>query len=200
MIDKVLHTLDFSVDLIKLRDYYNTVVSEYQHLKWDYNVGKITQEWTERMESEPATLIPYGWAIQSNIRENEPCPPYNITTHERVPYHNTELMFGIIKELHELLPYAYRWAISVQPPKGKVSLHSDQEDELTVWIPIYSNNDASITYVIDDIEYPIYLPATGNLYLLDTTLPHYTINHGDTDRVAIIFRLNNKHRDEIIQL
>lgn len=202
MIDKILRILDFRVDLKQLVEYYNTVVTEYQHLKWDYNTGGkyITQEWQDRMESEPATLLPYGWAIQSNIEENEPCPPYNITTHKRIPYHNTELVFGLVKELQEKMPYAYRWAISVQPPGGKVSLHCDQEDELTVWIPIYSNDDSSITYVIDEVTYLINLPATGNLYLLDTTFPHYTINNGNTDRVAIIFRLNMKYRSEIVSL
>jgi len=203
MKDNLLTILNFKVDPQELHDYYNTLTESYQHLKWNFEVGgdTITDEWRQRMMAEPATLLPYGWAIQSNIRDlNEPCPPYNITTHERVEYRNTSMAFGIISRLQELLPYAYRWSISVQPPGGKVSLHSDQEDEYTIWIPILGDSSATITYVIDNVSYPLVLPSTGNLYLLDTTYPHYTINNGYTDRVAIIFRINQKHTIKMMNI
>lgn len=203
MKDNLLTILNFKVDTKELTEYYNTINDNFQHFKWNFEVGgdTITDEWRQRMTAEPATLLPYGWAIQSNIPDlNEPCPPYNITTHERVEYRNTSMAFGIITKLQEIMPYAYRWSISVQPPGGKVSMHSDQEDEYTIWIPIHGDSSANITYVIDGVNYPLVLPPTGNLYLLDTTYSHYTINTGHMDRVAIIFRINQRHTIKLINI
>jgi hypothetical protein len=119
------------------------------------------------------------------------CPPWDITTHERVEYRNTPLAFGIIEKLQTAIPYGYRWAVSVQPPGGIVSLHSDQEDEYTVWIPIYTNGTA-ITFVADTVI-EIELESNGSSYLLNTTVPHHTHNDSDTNRATIIFRMNKKY-------
>jgi len=199
MRDKLLGTFDSSIHIEELRSYYSKVVTDYQHLKWSFDIGgnDIIDLWRNIMLAEPSTLLPYGWAIQSNIEDlSKPCPPYNITSHRRIGYRNTELVFGPIIKLQESYPNAYRYSISVLPPNSKVTLHSDQEDELTVWIPIYSNNEASITFVEDDIEYPIICNDTGLGYIFDTTIPHYTINNGNSDRVAIIYRFNKKFLHE----
>ena len=199
MRDKLLGTFDTNIHIEELRSYYDKVVANYQHLKWSFDIGgnDIIDLWRNRMLAEPSTLLPYGWAIQSNIEDlSKPCPPYNITSHHRIEYRNTELVFGPIDILQKNYSNAYRYSISVLPPNGKVTLHSDQEDELTVWIPIYSNNEASITFVEDDIEYPIICDANGLGYIFDTTIPHYTINNGNSDRVAIIYRFNKKFLNE----
>lgn len=203
MIEKLRTILNFTVDIRELTDYYNKISNDFQHLKWDYSIGKdtITDEWKERLSRNPETMLPFGWAIQSNLKDlSEPCPPHNITSHERVQYRNTPLCFGIIEKLQNKLPFAYRYAISVLPPTAKVELHSDQEDELTVWIPICSNGSAGITFVVDDKEIPIVTPANGNAILFDTTVPHYTMNNGDTDRVALMFRFNVKYKDELLKV
>ncbi len=199
MRDKLLGVFNTDIRIEEFHSYYNDVVTKFQHLKWDFETGgdDIIDLWRDRMLAEPSTLLPYGWAIQSNIEDlTKPCPPYNITSHRRIEYRNTELVFGPIVKLQEKYPNSYRYSISVLPPNAKVTLHSDQEDELTVWIPIHSNNDASITFVDDNIEYPITVEANGFGYVFDTTIPHYTINRGDSDRVAIIYRFNKKFLNE----
>ena len=95
------------------------------------------------------------------------------------------------------MPYGYRWAVSVQPPTGTVSLHSDQEDEYTVWIPIYTSGTA-ITFVSDNKEVGYCLESNGSAYLLDTTIPHFTYNSSEQDRVTIIFRLNKKYVNQLL--
>jgi hypothetical protein len=166
---------------------------------WDRYSDTIVEQWRDNAYSDPDNLKTYGWAIQSNLEDlSVPCPPWNISTHKIVEYRNTELAFGIIEKLQRAIPYGYRWSISVQLPGGKVSLQSDQEDEATVWIPIYTDGVA-ITFVTD-IKTGYTLESNGNLYLLDTTVPHYTYNSSDKDRVAIIFRLPKSKVYQLIEI
>jgi hypothetical protein len=116
---------------------------------------------------------------------------------ETTDYRNTKLAFGIISKLQERIPGAYRWSVSVQPPGGKVSLHSDQEDEVTVWIPIYSDG-VVITFVTAEKNIGFCLNSDGSAYMLDTTIPHTTTNNSQQDRVTVIFRLNKKYIADLL--
>lgn len=197
MIEKISTRLNFSVDIQELRDYYDILDTEYKHLDWSWERcgSMIVDQWRDAAYADPANLLTHGWAIQSNLKDiTLPCPPWNISTLETVEYRNTELAFGIVERLQQALPYAYRWSLSVQPPGGKVTKHSDHEDEYTVWIPIYTKGSA----IVFDKEYE--LPADGSAYLLDTTVPHYTENNSDITRVTMIFRMNKKHTEDILSI
>ena len=197
----IVQKLNFTLDIDELRQYYNTLLNDYDYLRWEWNREKdtIVDQWQTAVQKDPANLLTQGWAIQSNLKDlSIPCPPWNISTHETVEYRNTVLSFGVIEKLQQLIPYGYRWSVSLQPPSGKVSLHSDQKDELTVWIPIYTSGPV-ITFVTNKTEHNISLEADGSAYLLDTTIPHYTLNSSNCDRVAIIFRLNNKYKKDLIE-
>lgn len=200
MIDKILTNLNFTLDIGELREYYNTLTVQYPHLDWSWEKcgSDIVDQWRAAAYQDPANLLTHGWAIQSNLKDiSLPCPPWNISKHETVEYRNTELAFGIIHRLQQAMPYGYRWAISVQPPGGKVSLHSDQEDECTVWIPIYTEGVA-ITFVTSEKNTEYCLDSNGSAYLFDTTVPHLTYNNSTQDRVTIIFRLKTKHLTELL--
>jgi hypothetical protein len=202
MLENILTRLNFKVDINELRSYYEKLNQEYQHLNWSWTKcgGDIVDQWRDAAYQDPANLLTHGWAIQSNLKDPElPCPPWNISKHKTVEYRNTKLAFGIITKLQEQLPFAYRWSVSVQPPGGKVSLHSDHEDELTVWIPIYTDGVA-ITFVTPEKNTGYCLDSNGGAYLFDTTVPHFTYNDSTQDRVTIIFRLNNKHLDQLLAL
>lgn len=200
MIDKILTNLNFNVSIEELREYYKTLQQEYSDLNWSWNKcgGDIVEQWRDAACADPSNLLTHGWAIQSNLKDiTLPCPPWNISKHETVEYRNTKLAFGIIERLQTVIPYGYRWAVSVQPPGGKVSLHSDQEDELTVWIPIYTDGVA-ITFVTPEKNTGYCLDSNGSAYLFDTTIPHFTYNESQHDRVTIIFRLNAKHLNDLL--
>jgi hypothetical protein len=202
MIENILTKLNFSVAVEELHEYYNTLSTKFQHLDWSWDKcgDTIVKQWRDAAYADPANLLTHGWAIQSNLKDlTLPCPPWNISTLETVEYRNTELAFGIIERLQAAIPYAYRWAVSVQPPGGKVSLHSDQEDECTVWIPIYTDGVA-ITFVTEEKNTGYCLDSDGGAYLLDTTVPHFTYNDADQDRVAIIFRLKQTNINELLAL
>lgn len=202
MSKNILTKLNFIVDHDQLREYYNILKSKYQHLDWSWQRcgDTIVEQWRDAAYADPANLLTHGWAIQSNLKDiTLPCPPWNISTLETVEYRNTELAFGIIERLQNAIPYAYRWAVSVQPPGGKVSLHSDHEDEYTVWIPIYTNGVA-ITFVTDEKNTDYTLHSDGSAYLLDTTVPHTTYNYSDHDRVTVIFRMKQTDTETLLSL
>jgi hypothetical protein len=195
----VVEKLNCTIDILELRQYYSDVVTDFSHLKWSWDQSEtIVKQWLDAAHADPANLLTYGYAIQSNLLDlTLPCPPWNISSLPTTDYRNTVLAFGIIEKLQERFPYGYRWAISVQPPRGKVGIHSDQSDELTIWIPIYTSGPA-ITFVAEGRELPIKLESNGNLYLLDTTIPHYTLNTSNTERATIIFRINKKYKDDVL--
>jgi hypothetical protein len=202
MIENILTKLNFSVDIKELHEYYNTLNTKFQHLDWSWDRcgDTIVKQWRDAAYADPANLLTHGWAIQSNLKDlTLPCPPWNISTLETTEYRNTELAFGIVERLQAAIPYAYRWAVSVQPSGGKVSLHSDQEDECTVWIPIYTDGVA-ITFITEEKNTGYCLDSDGSAYLLDTTVPHFTYNDAVQDRVAIIFRMKQIHVNELLAL
>ena len=193
----IVQPLNFTVSLTELKSYYEILKNNYDHLDWSWEKcgNDVVKQWQDAAYADTANLLTHGWAIQSNLKDiNKPCPPWNISTLETVEYRNTELVFGIIKKLQKIIPYAYRWSVSVQPPGGKVTTHTDHEDEYTVWIPIYTKGPS----IVFDKEYE--LDANGSAYLLDTTIPHSTSNDSDQERVTIIFRLNQKHVNDLLSI
>lgn len=202
MIENILTKLNFNVDIKELHEYYSILNAKFQHLNWSWSKcgDTVVKQWRDAAYADSANLLTHGWAIQSNLKDiTLPCPPWNISTLETVEYRNTELAFGIIERLQAAMPYAYRWSVSVQPPGGKVSLHSDQEDECTVWIPIYTDGIA-ITFVTDDKNTGYCLDCDGSAYLLDTTFPHFTRNDSQQDRVAVIFRMKQTSLPELLKV
>jgi hypothetical protein len=201
MLDLAVQKLNFTVKLDSLKDYYNTLVTDYEHLRWswDKHGTDITDEWRQRMMSEPGTLLPYGWAIQSNLVDpTVPCPPYNISTHKRCEYRNTELAFGLVTKLQKLMPYTYRWSLAVQPPGGKVSRHVDQGDEYTGHIFISSTDQALFKFWKNNDTKSFNMPADGSVWLVDTIIEHETENYSTNEyRIGLVFRFNRKDVDKI---
>jgi hypothetical protein len=201
-VEPIVTKLGISVDINELRKYFHIVEERFQHLDWSWGKcgGDVVKQWYDAAQAEPENLLTHGWAIQSNLVDlSIPCPPWNISTHETTNYRNTDLAFGIIERLQQAIPFGYRWGISVQPPGGKVGLHSDQLDEYTVWIPIYTSSvEPAITFVVNGEEDRIALDSDGSMYMLDTTVPHYTYNSSDETRVALLFRFNDVHKDEMV--
>jgi hypothetical protein len=198
----IIQKLKFNVRLEELRTYYEILKSQYSHLNWSYSHCKnnIIKQWEDAARTDPANLLTHGWAIQSNLEDlTVPCPPWDISLSKTNEYRNTELAFGIIERLQQAIPYGHRWSVSVQPNGGIVSLHSDDSDEMTVWIPIHTEGPV-ITFVDDENQIECCLPSDGGAYLLDTNIPHFTQNKSSNDRVTIIFRVNLKHIDNLLSI
>jgi len=194
--------LNCNVNLSELSDYYNILDTEHQDLRWTWekNGFEIKELWRQRMLSEEGTLLQTGWAIQSNLVDiSIPCPPYNVSIHETCEYRNTKLAFGIIERLQKLMPYTYRWSLVVQPPNGKVAKHVDQGDEYTAHIPIQWDSEA--VFVCGENEDTVVtFPPTGEIYILNTIIPHYTENRSNNDRIGIVFRFNQSDLPKLLEL
>ena len=205
MLDTAITKLNFTVDLNALKEYHNTLINQYEHLRWEWhkNGKEITEEWYNRILSNGiGCTYPYGWAIQSNLVDKSiPCPPYNISIHPRSTYEDTELMFGIVKKIKDLMPYTYRWSLVVQPPGGKVSRHIDAGDEYTAHIPIVEAPGAIFKFWDNDNNQKDFnMVADGNVYLVDTIIEHETENYGTEDRVGIVFRFKRKDLPKLLEI
>lgn len=195
--------LNFWFDIEELKEFYQNIENNYQHLKWSWNNCKdnIKPEWTERMLTIPGANLGWGWGIQSNLIDlSLPCPPYDISTHPRCEYRNSELATGLVLRLQEKIPYSYRWGLFVQPPGGTVPRHTDLEGELTVHIPIYWDKNSVFEIYHDDYTETITFPPTGHAYVLDTIIPHATFNRSNTNRVGIVFRLQEEYLEDLFSV
>jgi len=74
--------------------------------------------------------------------------------------------------------------ISAHPPATKIDLHEDNDEFIKVHIPIFTNNDAY--FIINENRYNL---LEQNIYLINTSLPHGTLNLGNSDRVHLIFKI-----------
>jgi len=139
----------------------------------------------------------YGWALQSNLEDlTKPCPPYNITKEEKREYRDTKLMFGIAKKLQKAFPFAHQFSIAVHPPGTKVNFHSDTEDYLKIHIPIITNSKALFKF---EPNRRYVLPADGSMTLVNTAIPHGTLNEGDSDRVHLFFKVPKDKEKELLK-
>jgi hypothetical protein len=203
MLDAAVTKLNFTIKLDSLKEYYHTLVNRYDHLRWcwEKHGDDITEEWRQRMMLDQGTLLPYGWAIQSNLVDiNIPCPPYNISTHSRCEYRNTELALGLVTQLQTLIPYSYRWSLVVQPPTGKVSRHVDQGDEYTAHIPIYEAPNAVFKFWDGNQRRDFKMQADGSVYLVDTIIEHETENYDTTDRIGLVFRFKRTDLTKLLAI
>jgi hypothetical protein len=136
-----------------------------------------------------------GWALQSDMADTTMLPSMLKSKHPKVPWYNTELMFGIMQRLYDKIPYAYRWTLFVLPPGGKVVRHADH-DQYVIVIPIHWEPEA--TFTLGDTPYTF--PADGSAYLLDVEVPHDTVNHSSKDRVNLIARINRDKLSDILNI
>jgi hypothetical protein len=204
-LDPLITPLNFTVNVPSLTEYYNTVVTQYDHKKWTWDRygHEIVEKWKNLMMKDAGTLLPYGWAIQTTMLTDDLIPPpYNISIHRTSGgYRNTELSFGIVKRLQEAIPFAYRWNLVVQPPGGKVARHTDAGDEFTGHIPICDMPGAIFKFWDDAdnrIDFPV--PGAGWPYIVDTLVVHETENYGDANRVGIAFRFKATDLDKALSI
>jgi hypothetical protein len=97
-----------------------------------------------------------------------------------------DMIFGYLKEIKDTFLSKFSqldaWTAVTHSPGTRLGMHQDEEEWLTVHIPVYTNEKA--TWVIGNEEF--YMPL-GNAYIINSTIPHNVVNYGDTDRVHIYF-------------
>jgi hypothetical protein len=170
--------LGIQFNLDEALDYYHTLESKFQHLKYlpdtnliDSNKHKINGF--------------YGWGIQSNLDDlTQPCPPYHVHKEGSNNYKNTELVFDFAEKIIKLFPDARQLGIAVHPPGIVIAQHIDNDEYFKIHIPIISNPESC--FIFGNNSYTM-LP--GKMYLVDTQYMHGTNNNGSTNRVHLLFKM-----------
>jgi len=192
--------LNFKFDIDELRDYYNILQRDYQDHVWRVKTLADKDAYTAERVAE--SIPNYGWAITTevldeSIKSNPPWPEvlseFSYAEKELKAERITTLAFGIIDRLLKKIPYAHHIIISVFPPGGATIPHNDQDFLLRIHVPIHTNTDVrwltSEGYTQMDQE--------GCAYLCDTRVMHAAYNEGTTDRVHLIFAIEDKYINDI---
>lgn len=188
--------LNFDLDLNELIEYYNNVKTQHEDLNWTWEKNSIHIDEIAASEcADPSQTLMHGWMMQSNMA-NPSIPPSMLKTkHPTVDWYSTELMFGVVKRLHERIPFAYRWTLFVLPPGGKVVSHVDP-DQYVIIIPIQWEPEA--LFILGDTPYSFV--ADGSAYVLDVELPHNTVNNSNKDRVNLIARIPRSAINDLLAI
>lgn len=183
-----LENFKFSYD--ELLAYYETVTADFQNLKW--HVPNLPLE------------CGHSWAIQTKmLNPEEPCPPYNMPGDTSTEYNNyfdtpTALVFGFAKKILEQFPYAKQTVITVHGAGSSIEFHIDKEhwlpeEQVKIHIPITANDQSYFQFEDED-----FVMEPGHAYLVNTTIPHGTVNHGSTPRAHLIFKIPVSRVAEIL--
>ena len=195
--DTAVTPLNFKLDLEELKQYYNTIQTDYKDKLWTWNTNLIhVDDVAKAAFVDPAQTSMRGWPLQSDMADPTIPPSVLKSRHPSVPWYNTELMFGIPKRLQDLIPHSYRWTLFVLPPGGKVPKHSDL-GEYVIHIPIQWNENAVFVLGDEPNTQSYTLPADGTAYLVDVEIPHETANNSNEDRVGLIFRIKREYVNEV---
>jgi hypothetical protein len=199
-LDTAVTTLNFNIDLAELENYYSILKSNYDHLHWTWENNKIhlnDDALTSCVAQEE--IMMHGWSLQSDMEDPNIPPSMLRSKHPRVPWYDTELMFGLLSRLKTAIPFAYRWSLFVLPCGAKVVKHTDI-GEYAVHIPLRWDSDATFTFGDFPNTKIVTLPATGNAYLIDAEIPHETFNSSSTDRVGLIFRIKRDKLNDLLSV
>ena len=181
--NSALIKLNIDIDLNKAREYYAMLQQEYQHRKWEAQVGEVT-------------IV--GWAIhgvkgkEGNFglyeKDNEPFGVEN--------YYETDIAFGWAKDMLDLFPMGYRAGVGSSPPGTIVPPHIDECGDYSyrLHIPIYTNEK----YIWTTPEGQFHLPA-GSVYLFDPSVEHATRNDGVEPRVHFGIAIPKKDLKDLEQ-
>jgi len=170
--------VDVGIEYDNIRTYYNSVQSDFKHLMFT-NVQDTVGSEKHKINGV------YGWAIQSNLEDlTVPCPPWNVHKDGSDNYRDTELVYGIIKQLKARFSGTRQFSISGHPPGTEIAQHTDTDKYLKIHIPILTNPDA--WFVFGENKYTL---KVGKAYIINTTRLHGTINNGTSDRVHLFFKV-----------
>lgn len=190
---KVKQLANIKFNMIELLEYYNTLVSDYQHLKW--TVPSTMNTLTHRVDSM------YSWAIQSNLKDPTlPCPPYHIQDKELVDSKDTfqvptDLIFGYGRKILDTFPNVRQTVIACHPPDTFIDQHIDTEQFVKIHVPIITNSQS---YMVFGDE--LYNLRVGSMYMINTSYMHGVHNRGTTDRVHLIFKITLSDAQNILNL
>lgn len=201
--------LNYNVDSNKLKEWWNTVKTEYKHLIFDFNAmfEKLNLEKSKEMVEQgycgyycgPIDGITLAWPTE----RYEPLPPPAQCNKEMYPEMNYDtfiddakllekMNFGYFKDLVEDVGFdAFRQAIVTRHyPRMYIRQHIDSK-VLKLHVPIESDPNAYFHF--GENKERKYHMKEGKMYILNTGDWHGTTNDTDKDRSHIITRIKEDY-------
>lgn len=186
----VVELTNLSFSASDLLNYYHTVETQFQHLKWTYDMLP-KEHIAEFEEYHWGFQDMFCWAIQSRIKNvNSPQLAYKMSWPEPDATDgdcfntHTPLVFGFAKKILDNIPNVIRLVIGAHPPGSKIYNHIDDDYYIPIHIPIQTTPLSF--FIVDNKEFTF---EVGKAYLVNTLLPHYTHNQGDIHRIHMLFHI-----------
>ena len=192
-----------SIDVDRLVDWYTYVSTNLSHLKFNFGRTDLilgVEEQTDDSSVLKGGIHSYGlsWPVEQDL----PLPPrfaarpdlYPETVGSEEDFNSRvrvmdRYKFGYFKDLYNLYGEDFfAWArITVHDAGAEIKPHTDGEKNVfRIHIPILTNKDALFCWGDS-----IYNFEVGKAYLINTSIPHCTINNGTTERSHIITHPRN---------
>jgi hypothetical protein len=164
----------------ELLDYYHTIKSNYQHMKW----------------TPPTDMsdMAYCWSIQTKMKDPSiPCSPYHWPGDDEKDFNSdfdtpTDMLFGFGQKILDTFSKVKQTVITVHRPGTKLPWHIDSEtyleDHWKIHLPIETNHQSYFQYEGEE-----FVLAAGHAYLVNTSINHATDNRGTTERAHLIFKV-----------
>ena len=178
-------------DVEKLQDWYRILESKYRD--WKFVIGDNEHIWQTPIRDPEAKR---GHWLPDDVgyytlcwNDNSPGPKPFEQGNAKPKYRDNdndqlnprECFFGYALDLIKELPIrSKKWLVTDHTPGTKLITHQDSPDKIRIHIPIFTNDSSN--WIIDGEEYHMDL---GNIYIVNTTLPHSVENNGNTSRVHL---------------
>ena len=196
--------LDITADINELREYYETLRTQYPQYKWVATEQKDNIKRSAYNNPDiDLSKMASGYAITTYLPDNDNrlAAPWNVIATEITDgKKRTELVFGIAERLLDKIPMAYRLGISVTPGGNFIESHVD--DAWHIHFPIYSPEKSYFTWD-DENNNPVewsHYNDDGSSYALNTLLMHSVKNQDTDDRVHMFFSVKEQDIPELIKL
>jgi hypothetical protein len=201
--EKFVEHLNFKVDISQLQYYYDRLKTEFQMHNWSYanNLNDVKEDiysYNKNKINKDAN----GWAITfpKYLENGKAIAPWTrinknfvVDSNTLIEETKTPMVFGLINELLNQIPYARNISLTVLEPGSHIVPHTDEDYLLRVHIPIYTSKHCQ-WLTVNGLE-PMY--EMGQAYLCDTRQMHSIYNDGSTDRVHLLFAIDPMYEEHI---
>jgi len=192
--------LKLNLDADQLAEWYNEVERSYTNLKFNLSMLDLIKD-KEQLKTNidiiSAGVHSYGmsWPVEQSL----PIPPkfaarldlypeVDLVDFEQRMKVMARYKFGYFNHLLDTLgEETFSWSrITVHDAGASIGTHTDGPHTIRMHIPIVTNDDAWFCW--GDKKYNF---KPGYAYLINTSIPHSTVNSGTTTRAHIISHPTN---------
>jgi hypothetical protein len=211
-----------TIDTGLLKEYYNVLNTTYKHLEFhfklkEYLLPEIYETYvkTGRVGNYQGDVS--GWGTSWPADRDIPCAGKRHVNPEKYPellkynldaeadnfYTDSKIMkfynFGLVNKLIDIYSEKAlrQLLVSRHGPGGQVHTHTDGSYK-KLHIPMITNDNAY--FIFGNKGERRYNMIPGKVYMINPSVPHGTINLGNTDRVHILSRIDPEYVPEFARL